>query len=1181
MKLDLKNDCRAACYHTLITTAVSFLIFFHPIAVFAEQSTSTSDDASSLPDPKAGIEILAKGLTLELVAEHPELATPTGIDVGSDQSIWVVSNHTHFRPDGYTGPSKDEIIRFAADGTRSVFFSGTDNTMDLELGLSGDVYVAQRDKILRLSDNDQDLVCDQSEVIIQLETEADYPHNGLSGLTWSPEGNLVFSIGENFAKPWQLSGTDGVTLTGSGEGGIFTCHPDGTLLRRIAKGFWNPFGLCFRNGELFAAENDPGSRPPCRLLHVVEKGDYGYQRKYGNAANHPFVCWNGELRGTLPMLHALGEAPCGIVPFASGLAVTSWTEHRLDFYPLAKKGESFSTHRISLLRGGKNFRPTCLSRGKDDELYFTDWVKGSYEIHGAGRIWKLKYDPAQFTNPLHLPENPSEASDRPVPQDKLRLQRDIKDLLLEANQTKDAFRVHRIIRELAKRIHQAPESILMAISPLEKLESEDCANLATAWKMAIPKDTKMAKRFLNHPSHESQIVALRWIADEDMKVLESEVENFMKNSPMDFQTLTATLAAINTLSGDPTQLVNDQKLLLEQINDKTSTTTLRANLLRLLDPKTENFGPNFWRAILDEKESLLVKELVRAVATQSTPEANHFLRQIANNESLDIQTRADAIAGFKPESASDSTMLLNLAASDEKAIREGAIRSFRGTEIVKEIHQTLTKLKAIYPDSQPLIDAVIDPASTLKNRPAADDLQSWNRLLSSSPGPANVEEGRRIFTHSAVANCSKCHLHSGRGNHLGPDLSSLWRSANPERILTSILQPSLHIDPQYKARTLLLDDGTTFNGILLRDGGGGREVYRNLEGKEEIVKTDDIVERKESASSLMPEGLLDQLTNREIKDLMAFISWPSSIESAEGNLEESIKNGWDGSWWFDFPDGYGGWLKYSPSKPKSAELLWRVGSPRPVGIELLSPTKIKLIKRSKKGETTFIAERAGDRITIQELGDNAATARGEKCPPLPEPPDMSRVSFAEPIELFNGKNLDGWHLQPEGSKNGWQAIDGLLVNTTTKTDFSAYGEYGNLKTKKHFGDCQVHIEFKIEKDCNSGVFINGLYEAQVVDRDSRMQGINGPGAIFGRIAPSTNAGLEGGQWQTYDITLVDRHLTVRLNDELVIENQPVDGCTGGALSGNINAPGPLYLQGDHTSVSYRNIWIKPRLLHDN
>ena len=220
---------------------------------------------------------------------------------------------------------------------------------------------------------------------------------------------------------------------------------------------------CFRNGELFAAENDPGSRPPCRLLHVVEKGDHDISEStemqrtipsfagMENSAEHCRCCtpWVKLLR---------------IVPFASGLAVTSWTEHRLDFYPLAKKGESFSTHRISLLRGGKT-RPTCLSRGKDDELYFTDWVKGSYEIHGAGRIWKLKYDPAQFTNPIHLPEN-LEASDRPFPQDKLLLQRDIKDLL-QANQIEDAFRVHRIIRELAKRIHQAPESILMAISPLE------------------------------------------------------------------------------------------------------------------------------------------------------------------------------------------------------------------------------------------------------------------------------------------------------------------------------------------------------------------------------------------------------------------------------------------------------------------------------------------------------------------------------------------------------------------------------------------------------------------------------------------------------------------------------------------------------------------------------------------
>ncbi len=102
----------------------------------------------------------------------------------------------------------------------------------------------------------------------------------------------------------------------------------------------------------------------------------------------------------------------------------------------------------------------------------------------------------------------------------------------------------------------------------------------------------------------------------------------------------------------------------------------------------------------------------------------------------------------------------------------------------------------------------------------------------------------------------------------------------------------------------------------------------------------------------------------------------------------------------------------------------------------------------------------------------------------------------------------------------------------------------------------------------------GLYEAQVVDRDSPMQGISGPGAIFGRIEPSHNAGLPGDQWQSYDIILVDRHLTVRLNDQTVIDNQPVAGCTGGSLFGDVSRDGPVYLQGDHTSVRYRNLWIR-------
>ena len=105
-----------------------------------------------------------------------------------------------------------------------------------------------------------------------------------------------------------------------------------------------------------------------------------------------------------------------------------------------------------------------------------------------------------------------------------------------------------------------------------------------------------------------------------------------------------------------------------------------------------------------------------------------------------------------------------------------------------------------------------------------------------------------------------------------------------------------------------------------------------------------------------------------------------------------------------------------------------------------------------------------------------------------------------------------------------------------------------------------------------------MYEAQVVDRDSRMQGIQGVGAIFGQIEPSKNAGYSGGKWQTYDLTLVDRHITVVLNGEKVIDNVPLSGPTGGAVFTDPTEPGPIHLQGDHTQVKFRNIYLAPVLV---
>ena len=201
---------------------------------------------------------------------------------------------------------------------------------------------------------------------------------------------------------------------------------------------------------------------------------------------------------------------------------------------------------------------------------------------------------------------------------------------------------------------------------------------------------------------------------------------------------------------------------------------------------------------------------------------------------------------------------------------------------------------------------------------------------------------------------------------------------------------------------------------------------------------------------------------------------------------------------------------------------------------------------------------------------------GKKIPPVPStPPDLSKVRFGHPISLFNGRDLTGWQAHEPDKIMGWSVQDGLLVNNTPKTDFSATGAYANLRTEAVFEDFWLHIEFNIDEARNSGVYLRGMYEAQVVDRDSRMQGLQGVGSIFGQIAPSKKVGRKGGEWQTYDLTLVDRHVTVVLNGEKVIDNQPVAGPTGGAVFTDPTAPGPIHLQGDHTSVKYRDIYLAP------
>ena len=198
-----------------------------------------------------------------------------------------------------------------------------------------------------------------------------------------------------------------------------------------------------------------------------------------------------------------------------------------------------------------------------------------------------------------------------------------------------------------------------------------------------------------------------------------------------------------------------------------------------------------------------------------------------------------------------------------------------------------------------------------------------------------------------------------------------------------------------------------------------------------------------------------------------------------------------------------------------------------------------------------------------------------KLPPPPPAPDLANLKFGTPVNLFNGKDLTGWRLINEKQKNGFSVSDGILSNNPVQTEGAQHISYGNIRTDQEFEDFNLKLEVNVPEGSNSGVYLRGMYEIQVIDSYKKELDSHYMGALYSRIKPTVNAEKPAGTWQTMDITLCDRHVTVILNGVKIIDNQPVYGPTGGAMKSDVFTPGPIYLQGDHGTVQYRNIVLTP------
>ncbi|HEY0528471.1 MAG TPA: DUF1080 domain-containing protein [Gemmatimonadaceae bacterium] len=174
--------------------------------------------------------------------------------------------------------------------------------------------------------------------------------------------------------------------------------------------------------------------------------------------------------------------------------------------------------------------------------------------------------------------------------------------------------------------------------------------------------------------------------------------------------------------------------------------------------------------------------------------------------------------------------------------------------------------------------------------------------------------------------------------------------------------------------------------------------------------------------------------------------------------------------------------------------------------------------------------------------------------------------WGAPIRLLHANDLGGWH--PSGATNQWIVRNGVLSSPKSGS---------NLITDRKFSDFKLHVEFRYPKESNSGVYLRGRHEVQIQDDYGNEPENDRFSGVYGFLTPSVIAAKPAGQWQTYDITLVGRMVTVVANGKTVISNQEIPGITGGALDSNEGEPGPIFLQGDHGPIEYRNIVITPPL----
>ncbi|HYK35098.1 DUF1080 domain-containing protein [Alloacidobacterium sp.] len=267
---------------------------------------------------------------------------------------------------------------------------------------------------------------------------------------------------------------------------------------------------------------------------------------------------------------------------------------------------------------------------------------------------------------------------------------------------------------------------------------------------------------------------------------------------------------------------------------------------------------------------------------------------------------------------------------------------------------------------------------------------------------------------------------------------------------------------------------------------------------------------------------------------------------------------------------YPSWLEVSEENGQlKARMVGRWGNARPLPkVDVANGTLTFVSPKEEEGsksDLVFQGKIVGKSLSGTVNGPDGTTWQwvGVRAPSLVR---SSEPKWGKPVQLFNGKDLTGWTMSNPGPPV-WTVRDGLLISP---------GHGPELISNSKFQDFKLHVEFNCGKDANSGVYLRGRYETQIETESQDEPPSHHTGGIYGYIAPSPELPRKADTWQTFDITLIGRKVTIVQNGQTIINNQEIPGITGGAVNSHEAMPGPIYLQGSEKGhVEFRSIVITP------